>query len=127
MKLSAGKKLCFGVGALGKDLCYAMITTFLMIYFTDTVGLNPLFVGNLFLVARVWDAVNDPMMGFMVDNTRTRWGKFRPWILIGTLLNAAIMVFMFRSPDLEGAGLYAYYAVMYILWGMTYKIGRAHV
>ncbi|MBE7725070.1 MAG: melibiose:sodium transporter MelB [Enterocloster citroniae] len=122
MKLSAGRKLCFGVGALGKDLCYAMISTFLMIYFTDTVGLNPLFVGNLFLVARVWDAVNDPMMGFMVDNTRSRWGKFRPWIIIGTLLNAGIMVFMFRSPDLEGAGLYAYYAVMYILWGMTYTV-----
>ena len=122
MKLSAGRKLCFGLGALGKDLCYAMISTFLMIYFTDTVGLNPLFVGNLFLVARVWDAINDPMMGFMVDNTRSRWGKFRPWILIGTLLNAGIMVFMFRSPDLEGAGLYAYYAVMYILWGMTYTV-----
>ena len=51
MKLSAGRKLCFGVGALGKDLCYAMISTFLMIYLTDTVGLAPLFVGNLFLVA----------------------------------------------------------------------------
>ena len=75
MKLSAGRKLCFGVGALGKDLCYAMISTFLMIYFTDTVGLNPFFVGNLFLVARVWDAVNDPIMGFMVDNTRTRWER----------------------------------------------------
>lgn len=63
MKLSAGRKLFFGVGALGKDLCYAMISTYLMIYLTDTVGLAPLFVGNLFLVARVWDAVNDPMMG----------------------------------------------------------------
>ena len=122
MKLSAGRKLCFGVGALGKDLCYAMISTFLMIYLTDTVGLAPLFVGNLFLVARVWDAVNDPMMGFMVDNTRTRWGKFRPWILIGTLLNSAIMIFMFRSPDLEGIALYAYFSVMYILWGMTYTV-----
>lgn len=122
MKLSAGRKLCFGVGALGKDLCYAMITTFLMIYFTDTVGLNPFFVGNLFLVARVWDAINDPMMGFMVDNTRTRWGKFRPWILIGTLLNSLIMIFMFRNPNLEGVGLYAYYSVMYILWGMTYTV-----
>lgn len=50
MKQSAGKKLCFGVGALGKDLCYAMISTYLMIYFTDTVGLAPLFVGNLFLL-----------------------------------------------------------------------------
>ena len=99
-----------------------MISTFLMIYFTDTVGLNPFFVGNLFLVARVWDAVNDPMMGFMVDNTRTRWGKFRPWILIGTLLNAVIMIFMFRNPNLEGVSLYVYYSVVYILWGMTYTV-----
>ena len=122
MKLSAGRKLCFGVGALGKDLCYAMISTFLMIYLTDTVGLAPLFVGNLFLVALVWDAVNDPMMGFMVDNTRTRWGKFRPWILIGTLLNSVIMIFMFRDPGLEGFSQYAYFSVIYILWGMTYTV-----
>lgn len=122
MKLSAGRKLCFGVGALGKDLCYAMISTYLMIYLTDTVGLAPFFVGNLFLVARVWDAVNDPMMGFVVDNTRTRWGKFRPWILIGTLINAVILVLLFRGPELEGFALYAYYSVMYILWGMTYTV-----
>lgn len=122
MKLSAGRKLCFGVGALGKDLCYAMISTYLTIYLTDTVGLAPLFVGNLFLVARVWDAVNDPMMGFIVDNTRTRWGKFRPWILIGTLINAVILVLLFKGPELEGFALYAYYSVMYILWGMTYTI-----
>lgn len=122
MKQSAGKKLCFGVGALGKDLCYAMISTYLMIYFTDTVGLAPLFVGNLFLVARVWDAVNDPMMGFVVDNTRSRWGKFRPWILIGTLLNAGILVLLFIGPELSGVAQYAYYSVMYILWGMTYTV-----
>lgn len=122
MKLSAGRKLRFGVGALGKDLCYAMISTYLMIYLTDTVGLAPFFVGNLFLVARVWDAVNDPMMGFVVDNTRTRWGKFRPWILIGTLINAVILVLLFRGPELEGFALYAYYSVMYILWGMTYTV-----
>ena len=122
MKLSAGRKLCFGVGALGKDLCYAMISTYLTIYLTDTIGLSPFFVGNLFLVARVWDAVNDPMMGFVVDNTRTRWGKFRPWILIGTLINAVILVLLFRGPDLQGFALYAYYSVMYILWGMSYTI-----
>lgn len=122
MKLSNTRKLSFGVGALGKDLCYAIISYFLMIYFTDTVGLTPLFVGNLFLVARVWDAFNDPMMGFVVDNTRTRWGKFRPWILIGTVLNAVILIFLFRRPELEGVALYAYYSVMYILWGMTYTV-----
>ena len=93
MKLSNFSKLSFGIGALGKDLCYAIISYFLMIYFTDTIGLTPLFVGNLFLVARVWDAFNDPMMGFVVDNTRTKWGKFRPWILIGTVLNAIVLVY----------------------------------
>lgn len=122
MRISTSKKLAFGIGALGKDLCYAVISYFLMIYFTDTVGLQPFFVGNLFLVARVWDAFNDPMMGFVVDNTRTKWGKFRPWILIGTVLNAGILVLLFQRPDLEGMALYAYYSVMYILWGMTYTV-----
>lgn len=122
MKLTTPRKLAFGVGGLGKDLCYAIISYFLMIYLTDTVGLSALFVGNLFLVARIWDAFNDPMMGFIVDNTRTRWGKFRPWILIGTVLNAVILILLFRSPDLQGVALYAYYAVMYILWGMTYTV-----
>ena len=98
MKLSNFSKLSFGIGALGKDLCYAIISYFLMIYFTDTIGLTPLFVGNLFLVARVWDAFNDPMMGMVVDNTRSKWGKFRPWILIGTVVNAAVIVFLFKKP-----------------------------
>ena len=123
MKLSNFSKLSFGVGALGKDLCYAIISYFLMIYFTDTVGLTPLFVGNLFLIARVWDAFNDPMMGFIVDNTRTKWGKFRPWIFIGTVLNAIVLVFMFTKPSgLEGTSMYVYFSVVYILWGMTYTV-----
>ncbi len=122
-KLSLGSKLSFGIGALGKDLCYSIISYFLMIYFTDSVGLTPIFVGNLFLVARIWDAFNDPMMGFIVDNTRTRWGKFRPWILIGTVVNAIILVLLFTKPSgLEGSGLNIYYSIMYILWGMTYTV-----
>ncbi|MGL5314747.1 MAG: melibiose:sodium transporter MelB [Peptostreptococcaceae bacterium] len=121
-KLSFREKYSYGIGALGKDLAYAIVATYLMFYFTDVVGLNPAYVGTLFLVARLWDAVNDPMMGMIVDNTRTKWGKFRPWIMIGTLVNAAVIIFMFRKPDLEGTALYAYYSVMYILWGMTYTI-----
>ena len=93
-----------------------------MVYFTDAVGLNPAFVGTLFLVARLWDAVNDPAMGMIVDNTRSKFGKFRPWIFIGTVLNAVVIVFLFRKPDLEGLPLYAYFSIMYILWGMTYTI-----
>ena len=90
MNLSFKTKYSFGVGALGKDLVYAIVSSYLMIYLTDLVGISPLFVGNLFLVARVWDAFNDPMMGMIVDNTRSKYGKFRPWILLGTLVNAVV-------------------------------------
>lgn len=123
MKQTNFTKFSFGLGALGKDLCYAIISYFLMIYFTDTVGLHPLFVGNLFLVARVWDAFNDPMMGFVVDNTRSKWGKFRPWILIGAVLNSVVLVFLFRKPaGMTGTPMYIYFSIMYILWGMTYTV-----
>ncbi|HAX74086.1 MAG TPA: melibiose:sodium transporter MelB [Firmicutes bacterium] len=122
MKLSAREKYSYGVGALGKDLIYAIVSTYLMVYFTDVVGLAPLFIGTLFLVARIWDAVNDPAMGMIVDNTRSKWGKFRPWILIGTIINAIVTVFLFTKPDLSGTALYVYYSVVYILWGMTYTI-----
>ena len=93
-----------------------------MLYFTDTLYLAPAFVGVLFFVARIWDAINDPMMGMIVDNTRSRFGKFRPWIFIGTILNSVVLFLLFRKPDLEGTSLYLYYSVMYILWGMTYTI-----
>lgn len=123
MGLSFKERYSFGIGALGKDLCYAVVSYYLMIYFTDSIGLAPLFVGNLFLVARLWDAINDTMMGMIVDNTRTKWGKFRPWILIGTVVNAVVLAFLFKKPaGLEVGQLNVYYSVMYILWGMTYTM-----
>ena len=122
MELTAKAKYSYGIGALGKDLVYGIVGTFLMIYFTDTIGLAPGFVGTLFLVARIWDTVNDPMMGMIVDNTRTKWGKFRPWILIGTIINAIVLFLLFKKPNLDGIPLYAYFSIMYILWGMTYTI-----
>ena len=121
-KLTSREKYSYGIGAYGKDLACGIVYTFLMIYFTDVVGINPAFVGTLFLMARLWDAINDPIMGMIVDNTRSRFGKFRPWIFIGTILNSVVLFLLFRKPDLEGTSLYLYYSVMYILWGMTYTI-----
>lgn len=115
-------KASYGIGALGKDLACGIVFSYLIFYFTDVVGLAPAFVGTLFLVARFWDAINDPVMGMVVDNTRSKWGKFRPWILVGTLINAVVLVLLFTKPNLEGTSLYAYFAIMYILWGMTYTI-----
>ena len=124
MKLSFREKYSYGIGAFGKDLVYAFVATYLMMFFTDEVGLSSVFVGGLFFVSRFWDAINDPIMGNIVDNTNTRWGKFRPWILIGTLINAIVLVLLFVNPTsfLSGKMVYVYCSVAYILWGMTYTI-----
>lgn len=121
-KLSFISKLCFGIGAFGKDAVYAIVGTYLMMYLTDFRSVAPAFVGTLFMVARIWDAFNDPFMGMVVDNTRTRWGKFRPWIMIGTILNAIVLVFLFLDNGLTGNKYLVWCSVFYILWGMTYTI-----
>ncbi len=122
MRLSFTEKASYGVGALGKDMACGIVNTFLMFYFTDVVGLAPAFLGVLFMVARIWDAVNDPMAGWLIDNTRTRIGKFRPWILAGTLSNTVVLIVLFSNPGVRGAGQYVFYSVVYILWGMTYTL-----
>ncbi|XCP85199.1 melibiose:sodium transporter MelB [Roseburia hominis] len=121
-KLSFISKLCFGIGAFGKDAVYAIVGTYLMMYLTDYRSVAPAFVGSLFMVARIWDAFNDPFMGMVVDNTRTKWGKFRPWIMIGTVLNAIVLVLLFMDNGLEGKSYLVWCSVFYILWGMTYTI-----
>jgi melibiose permease len=80
-------------------------------------------MGIILMAARVFDAFNDPVMGVLVAKTRTRWGRFRPWLLIGTLLNAVVLYVMFAAPpSLDGKGLVAYAAITYVLWGVTYTM-----
>ena len=120
------EKVSFGLGAVGKDMAYAAMAVYLMVYFTDVVGVSAAFVGVVFLIARLWDAFNDPIMGWIVDNTKSRWGKFRPWILIGTLVNSVIAILLFTNPiyffDFSMTQAMAYCAIFYILWGMSYTI-----
>ena len=119
MNLTKKEKFSFGFGVLGKDAICCSVGNFLMFYFTDVLFLTPAFVGTLFFVARIWDAINDPMMGMIVDNTHTRFGKFRIWLVIGTLVNSVVFVLLFHSFNLSGTALYVYVSVMYILYGMT--------
>jgi len=120
--ISFKTKLSYGLGALGKDFGCAPIYIFLMFYFTDIAGLEAAFVGTMFLFARFIDAVTDPMMGMVVDNTKSRFGKFRPWIVIGTLVNAAVVLALFKAHLFEGTSLYVYATIAYIVWGVTYTI-----
>lgn len=121
-KIPGRIKYTFALGALGKDMIYGMIATFSMIYFTDIIKVNPVFIGVMFFVAKLWDAFNDLFMGMIVDNTRSRWGKFIPWLVIGTLVNSIIFVVLFTDFHLNGVGLCIFATAAYILWGMTYTI-----
>lgn len=122
MNLTSKEKFAFGFGALGKDAICCFVGNFLMFYFTDVLFLAPAFVGTLFFIARIWDAVNDPMMGLIVDNTHNHFGKFRTWLLVGTLINAVVFVALFNTFGLQGKSLYIYVSIAYILYGMTYTI-----
>lgn len=123
MKLSIREKISYGLGAVGKDMVYMFSASYILYYYQDILGVSAIAMGIILMAARVFDAFNDPVMGVLVAKTKTKWGKFRPWLLIGTLLNAVVLVLMFAAPpSLDGKGLVAYAAVSYILWGVTYTM-----
>ena len=122
-KLSGKSKLSYALGAVGKDMVYMLSASYVLYYFQDLLGVNAIAMGVILLVARVFDAFNDPIMGIIVAKTKTRWGKFRPWLMIGTVTNAVILYLMFACPpSLDAGGLIAYAAIFYILWGVTYTM-----
>ena len=104
-------------------MVYMLSASYVLYYYQDTLGVNAITMGVILMAARIFDAFNDPIMGVIVAKTRTRWGKFRPWLMIGTLLNAVVLYLMFSAPPaLDGGGLVAYAAITYLLWGVTYTM-----
>lgn len=123
MKLTVKEKISYGLGAVGKDMVYMLSATDILYYYQDILGVSAISMGIILMAARVFDAFNDPIMGVLVAKTRTKWGKFRPWLLIGTLLNATVLYIMFAAPPaLNGSGLVAYAAIIYVVWGVTYTM-----
>lgn len=123
MNLKTNEKVAYGLGAVGKDMVYMLSASYILYYFQDLLGVNAVAMGTILLAARIFDAFNDPIMGTIVAKTKTKWGKFRPWLMIGTVLNAVILYLMFAAPiSLDAKGMVAYAAVFYILWGVTYTM-----
>ena len=123
MKGTAKQALGFGIGAVGKDMVYALVSGFILYYYNDILGISGTFTGIMMMAARVFDAFNDPLMGVVVEKTNTRFGKFRPWIVTGTVTNALILYGMFAMPaSLSGTRMLVYTSVAYVLWGVTYTL-----
>ena len=116
-------KIWYGTGAIGLDLSYGMFNGKLQKYQTDILGLDTDFLLGLTAAARIWDGVNDPMMGTIVDNTSTKFGRYRPWVVLGSCMNAVILFLLFFNPGFSTAGksvgLLVYAVITYVLWGMT--------
>ena len=84
-KIQRRNRWMFGMGTIGRDMLYTLVSMFLMFYLTDVLDLSDkimAYITMIMVFVRAFDAFNDPFMGMLVDNTKTRWGKFKPWILI---------------------------------------------
>ncbi len=125
-KMSKGtgrNKFCFGIGTLGRDAVYTLISMYFITYLTEVVGLSNsqlAIIGSLMVVFRIFDALNDPVMGTIVDNTKSRWGKFKPWIVFGAITSGILTILLFTDFNLSENGYIIFFAVTYLLWGMAY-------
>ncbi|MBR2028633.1 MAG: MFS transporter [Oscillospiraceae bacterium] len=116
-------KYCFGLGTLGRDALYTLISMYLITYLTEVVGLSDgqlAIIGTIMVICRVFDALNDPIMGTIVDNTKTKWGKFKPWIVFGAIASGIFTILLFADFGLSGNTYIVFFAVIYLLWGISY-------
>ena len=115
----------FAVGTVGRDMVYSMMALFLIVYLTEVLDLDDAtlwWVNGILLAARIFDAFTDIVMGGIIDNTRTRWGQFKPWIVAGMMSVALITILLFTDLGLRGPGYVALFAVVYIAWGLAWTM-----
>lgn len=113
----------FGLGTIGRDMTYSLVSMYLIYYLTDILRLSNAamwWITGIMLACRVFDALNDPVMGIIVDNTRSRWGKFKPWIAFGATVSSLLTVLLFTDFGLGETGFVVYFGITYLLWGMAF-------
>lgn len=118
-------RFTFGLGTVGRDMVYTLISMYLMFYLTDILDLDTAtlwWVNVIIMACRVFDAFNDPVMGVIVDNTHTKWGKFKPWMLTGAILSSVFTVLLFSDFGLGGAAYIIVFGVCYLLWGICFTM-----
>lgn len=123
LKASPFAVVCYGMGDLASQFVWTFVGSYLTIFYTDIVGLTPLAVSAIMLGARIWDAINDPMMGAIAERSSSRLGRFRPWIAFGCPLLALFSVLTFTTPFANTSrASVVWAAATYIIAGMLYTL-----
>ncbi len=112
----------YGLGNFASQLSWTMVSTYLAVFYTDVFGLEAGAVAVLFLVAKIWDGINDPIMGTIMERTHTKWGRFRPYIAIGAPMLVLFTILTFTVPGFNDTGKLIYAYITYIGLGMVYTM-----
>lgn len=118
--ISIKEKIGFGLGDTASNLVWQVLMIFQLYFYTDIFGISPAVAGTMFLITKIWDSLNDPMMGIIADRTNTKWGKFRPYLLWLALPFALAGVLTFTTPDFSMSGKIIYAYVTYTIMMMIY-------
>ena len=122
MKLRATQYLGYAAGDAANNLTFSMISAFLLIYYTDVAGIAAGTAGTIFLVVRIWGGFTDLLAGRVVDETSTRWGRFRPYLLFGSVPLLVLLVAVFSIPGgLSDNGALVWACVSYALFQLAYS------
>jgi len=124
MMISKRTKWSYSIGNIGRDMMFILVSMFTLAYIQYTMTLTVAqfsAISAIMILARVWDAFNDPMMGMIIENSRFKSGKFKPWILIGGTLNTFVTIMLFTIRP-SGWLFVVFFGVVYITWGMTFTM-----
>lgn len=121
-QISFKERLSFGLAGLGQNMVYNYTTAYIMVFYTDVVKLLPVAVGTLMLIARVFDAINDPIMGTIIDKTHTKKGKLIPYLKVIPVPMAVFTLLVFFVPDMSYTMRLVYAYVSFILWDLMYTV-----
>lgn len=121
-QISFKERLSFGLAGLGQNMVYNYTTAYIMVFYTDVVKLLPVAVGTLMLIARVFDAVNDSIMGTIIDKTHTKKGKLIPYLKVIPVPMAVFTLLVFFVPDMSYTMRLVYAYVSFILWDLMYTV-----